>query len=240
MFYLMWQKKKSLQKEGGRVTGTPGPPLRLRPWGGGKSAGKWGWRWRIARGEKKKLRKKEEVGEKGRARRNMTDKKQWRRRMMLTKRRDIVQLKWSDVYFSWDKKNETVYYHADKYYFIFISISFTTIGNQTNYNLPCGKKKAGNQKAFGWSRGGSVDIDDWLVVGNQKAFGWSRGGSVDIDDWLVVGVGVTPVSRDTRDFDLLSFLTKSNQELKKSTLLARLSTHAPSGLQDSYAACYNE
>lgn len=116
------------------------------------------------------------------------------------------------------KRNETVYYHADKYYFIFISISFTTIGNQTNYNLPCGKKKAGNQKAFGWSRGGSVDIDDWLVV----------------------GVGVTPVSRDTRDFDLLSFLTKSNQELKKSTLLARLSTHAPSGLQDSYAACYNE
>ena len=101
---------------------------------------------------------------------------------------------------------------------IFIFISFTTIGNQTNYNLPCGKKKAGNQKALGWSRGGSVDIDDWLVV----------------------GVGVTPVSRDTRDFDLLSFLTKSNQELKKSTLLARLSTHAPSGLQDSYAACYNE
>ena len=142
--------------------------------------------------------------------------------------------------FFFRKRNETVYYHADKYYFIFISISFTNIGNQTNYNLPCGKKKAGNQKAFGWSRGGSVDIDDWLVVGNQKAFGWSRGGSVDIDDWLVVGVGVTPVSRDTRDFDLLSFLTKSNQELKKSTLLARLSTHAPSGLQDSYAACYNE
>ena len=104
MFYLMWQKKK-LTKGGGRVTGTPGPPPpSASPLEREKSAEKWGWRWRIAGGEKKKLRKKEEEGENGRARRNMTDKKQWRRRMMLIKRRDILQLKWSDIYFSLEKE----------------------------------------------------------------------------------------------------------------------------------------
>ena len=61
---------------------------------------------------------------------------------------------------------------------------------------------------------------------------------MDIDDWPSVGVDVTPDSRDIRDLDLFSSLTKSSQLLKKSTLLARLSTQAPSGLQDSYAACF--
>ena len=63
---------------------------------------------------------------------------------------------------------------------------------------------------------------------------------MDIDDWLGVGVDVTPDSRDIRDFDLFPCLTKSSQLLKKSTLLARLSTQAPSGLQDSYAACFDK
>ena len=80
---------------------------------------------------------------------------------------------------------------------------------------PCGKKKAGNQKALGWSRGAETVIDDWLLV----------------------GVDAGPDSRDIRDFDVFSAVTKSNHALKKSTRLARLSTQAPSGLQDSYATC---
>ena len=82
-------------------------------------------------------------------------------------------------------------------------------------NLPWGKKKAGSQKVTGWSRGADLDIDDWFVVGDD----------------------VAPDSCAIRDFDLLSAVTSSNQALKKSTRLTRLSTHAPSGLQDSYAAC---
>ena len=79
--------------------------------------------------------------------------------------------------------------------------------------VPCGKKNAGNQKALGWSRAGLAEA------------------------WLDSRV---ELERRLWDLECLADLTRSSHPAKKSTRFTKLSTQAPSGLHDSYAACWRE